>query len=245
MALAARTNAASVSSARSSKAFAAPRVSSRRVALRVRAGEAAPAEGKGLEKSVPALKAVLDIEAIKGILPHRCVRRGGIRSAFRALLPPRSRCMRRRCVHPRRSFGPRRALHKRPAAKRCARWQAAAAARRLVGCRRNRRARARSAAKHSLSVSAAHPSQPPPRAPPPATPSCWLTAWWRLCPSSTRSATRTSRSTTSSSTATSPSARSCPVRWAGWAFCVYVCRGSSRLQAQQEIRDLHMKTAMP
>ena len=51
---------------------------SRRAPLRVRAEVAteAPAAAAavtkgGLEKSVPALKPALDIEAIKGILPHR------------------------------------------------------------------------------------------------------------------------------------------------------------------------------
>jgi hypothetical protein len=32
---------------------------------------AAEAKSSGVEKSVPSLKPVLDIEAIKGILPHR------------------------------------------------------------------------------------------------------------------------------------------------------------------------------
>lgn len=73
MALTARTNAAHCGT----KALRAgtPRVMparGARTSLKVRAGEAAVSEAKkGIETSVPALKAVLDIEAIKGILPHR------------------------------------------------------------------------------------------------------------------------------------------------------------------------------
>jgi len=71
MALAARTQASQVATGKSFAARRAGPVSTRRVPLRVRAGEVATEAPVGVEKSVPALKAVLDIEAIKEILPHR------------------------------------------------------------------------------------------------------------------------------------------------------------------------------
>lgn len=69
-----------LASTTSSKAGARPTVAARPIAPRraraasavvVRAEAAAEVKGSGIEKSVPSLKPVLDIEAIKGILPHR------------------------------------------------------------------------------------------------------------------------------------------------------------------------------
>lgn len=72
MALTARTNAAGCGKAFSAAPKVAPKALRRTASLRVRAGEAAAAETKkGIETSMPAMKAALDIEAIKGILPHR------------------------------------------------------------------------------------------------------------------------------------------------------------------------------
>jgi hypothetical protein len=58
-------------------AFSASRVAvtpQRRAAVAVRAeSEAAAPAAAGVEKSMSYFKPVLDIEAIKGVLPHRCV----------------------------------------------------------------------------------------------------------------------------------------------------------------------------
>ena len=63
------------------------RVSTRRAPLRVRA-EVATEAPVGVEKALPALKAALDIEAIKGILPHRC---GRAPAPARSAAPRRAR----------------------------------------------------------------------------------------------------------------------------------------------------------
>lgn len=84
MALTARTQASRIGSSTASSRQVAPTVGRRNaVVVRAEVATAAPAEApvtssKGIETSMPAMKAALDIEAIKGILPHRC---GAARSA--------------------------------------------------------------------------------------------------------------------------------------------------------------------